>query len=73
MLKEAENEETMGFFVTFLSLVAFQLGGPGSLVPSLATPMPAGILRLIFVVKCFMLIISYRQYTESYRHNQTFD
>ena len=28
MLKEAEYEETIGFFVTCLSLVAFQLGGP---------------------------------------------
>ena len=30
MLKEAKTEETIVFFVTFLSLVAFQLGGgPG--------------------------------------------
>ena len=27
MLKETETEETIGLFVTFLSLVAFQLGG----------------------------------------------
>ena len=27
MLKETETEETIVFFVTFLSLVAFQLGG----------------------------------------------
>ena len=27
MLIETENEETIGFFVTLLSLVAFQLGG----------------------------------------------
>ena len=27
MLKETETEETKGFFVTFLSLVAFQLEG----------------------------------------------
>ena len=27
MLKETNTEETIGFFVTFLSLVAFQLGG----------------------------------------------
>ena len=27
MLKETENKETLGFFVTFLPLVAFQLGG----------------------------------------------
>ena len=37
MLKETETEETIVFFVTFLSLVAFQLGGgPG---PRLAMPM----------------------------------
>ena len=31
MLKETDTEETIRFFVTFLSLVAFQLGvgGPG--------------------------------------------
>ena len=28
MLKESEAEETTVFFVTFLSWVAFQLGGP---------------------------------------------
>ena len=33
MLKETETEETIVFFVTFLSFVAFQLGGPGSLAP----------------------------------------
>ena len=27
MLKETETEKTIAFFVTFLSLVAFQLGG----------------------------------------------
>ena len=27
MLKETETKETLVFFVTFLSLVAFQLGG----------------------------------------------
>ena len=34
MLEETETEETRGFFVTFLSLVTFQLGAG-----SLATPM----------------------------------
>ena len=29
MLKETETEETIAFFVTFLSLVAFQLRGGG--------------------------------------------
>ena len=33
MLKETETEKTIGFLVTFLSLVAFQLGG------LLATPV----------------------------------
>ena len=34
MLKETETEETIVFFVTFLSLVAFHLGGwPGPLGP----------------------------------------
>ena len=32
MLKE--TEETIDFFVTFLSLVAFQLGGAGPWAPS---------------------------------------
>ena len=38
MLKETEAEETIGFFDTFLSLVAFQLGG-GEAGP-LAMPKP---------------------------------
>ena len=33
MLKETKTEETIVFFVTFLSLVAFQLGCPGPLGP----------------------------------------
>ena len=37
-LKETETEETIVFSVTFLSLVAFQLGG-GLSGPTLATPM----------------------------------
>ena len=43
MLKETETEETIVFFVTFLSLVAFQLGEGGS--GPLATPMLAKFLR----------------------------
>ena len=40
MLKETEREETIGFFVIFLSFVAFQLGeARGSSPPPLATPM----------------------------------
>ena len=46
MLKEIETEETIVFFVTFLSLVAFQLvGGAGPLGPPLATPMSSTKLR----------------------------
>ena len=37
MLKEIETKETIVFFVTFLSLVVFQLGGGGP-VPLLAMP-----------------------------------
>ena len=45
MLKNSETDETIGFFVRFLSLVAFQLEGergPGSLPPPLAAPMSRG-------------------------------
>ena len=41
MLKNIETDETIGFFVTFLSLVAFQLERAG-LHPPLAAPMPRG-------------------------------
>ena len=41
MLKE--TEETIVFFVTFLSLVGFQLGGARAPFP-LATPMPGPYL-----------------------------
>ena len=43
MLKETETEETIGFFVTFLPLVAFQLGGRATRPPPplLATPVAA--------------------------------
>ena len=48
MLKETETEETVVFFVTFLSLVTFQLGGggPGPLGPpsSYAYVLNAGTL-----------------------------
>ena len=44
MLKETKTEETIVFFVTFLSLVAFQLGGGARdpWAPPLATPMIGG-------------------------------
>ena len=35
MLKETETEETIVFFVTFLSFVAFQLGGRAPWPPPL--------------------------------------
>ena len=34
MLKEMETEKTISFFVTFLSLVAFQWGGGGNSTPT---------------------------------------
>ena len=39
MLKDTETEEAIVFFVTFLSLVAFQLGG-GARPPALPLAMP---------------------------------
>ena len=36
MLKEIETEETIGFFVRILSLVAFQLGGAYPLIRTLS-------------------------------------
>ena len=40
MRKQTESEETIGFFVIFLSLVAFQLGEAWGPSPSsLASPM----------------------------------
>ena len=38
MLKEPETEETIGFFVPFLSFMSYQLGGAGP-QDILATPM----------------------------------
>ena len=42
MLKNIETDETVGFFVTFSSLVAFQLKGTRAPYPPLAAPMPRG-------------------------------
>ena len=48
MLKETKTEETIVFFVTFLSLVAFELGeGARAIWASLATPM-SGLVFLNF-------------------------
>ena len=54
MLKETETEETIVFFVTFLSLIAFQLGGPVPLVPPppVATPMVITYVRLRAGLHC---------------------
>ena len=41
--KETEKEITVVFFVTYLSLIAFQLGGAGPLSLFLATPMLVSI------------------------------
>ena len=47
MLKETESEETIGFFVRLLSLVAFQLGEDrGPSLPPLATPMGKALDKL---------------------------
>ena len=35
MMKETDTKETIGFFITFLSLVAFELGGGGGSGPHL--------------------------------------
>ena len=37
--KKIETEETIGFFVTFLSSITFQLGGQTPKATPLATPM----------------------------------
>ena len=53
MLKVTETEETIGFFVTFLSLVAFQLGGGRD--PSQAPLMAAGLFKSryrVLVLRC---------------------
>ena len=46
MLRETETEETIVFFVTFLSLVAFQLGLLRAPWTSLITPKGGGELLL---------------------------
>ena len=53
MLKETETEVTIVFFVTFLSLVAFHMGGSGPLGPPLATPMV-----LVVIADCHGLLKS---------------
>ena len=51
MLKETETEETIVFFVTFLSMTAFQLGGGG--------PPGPPWLRSWYVVKFEKVITIY--------------
>ena len=56
MLKETETEETIGLFVTSLSLVAFQLGeNPGYPPPWLRL---CCITTIYYVVKFKLLILS---------------
>ena len=57
MLKETETEETIVFLVTFLSLVAFQLGG-GPPAPLLAMPMASGTTEIIRKLFCRKPLIS---------------
>ena len=52
MLKETEAEETIGFFVTFLSLATFQLGAPSFLWLRLCLYFSASKqLHVLFYVK----------------------
>ena len=46
MLKETKTQETIVLFVTFLSLVAFQLEGARAPSAPLATPMLEAIIKL---------------------------
>ena len=64
MLKE--TEETIVFFVTFLSLIAFQLGGPGPPAPPppLATPMHWQLLSSPVTEKTH--IYTYDQYVHEH-------
>ena len=50
MLRETETEETIDFFVTFFSLVAFQWRGAGPLYP-LATPMISNLNQQVGYVR----------------------
>ena len=50
--KKTETEETIGFLVTFLLLVSFQLGGGGRL----ATPMPDQISLLLACSIAYLLL-----------------
>ena len=51
MLKETETEKRVGFFVTFLLLVVFQLGGWGR-PPHQATPVIITLLPVTFCISC---------------------
>ena len=53
MLHETETEETMVFFVTFLSLVAFQLGGVRALCPPLWLRLWGLMARAEISLECF--------------------
>ena len=52
MLKDTETEETKGFVITyhhFLSLMAFQLSGPG--------PMATLMLVALFALICILFLM----------------
>ena len=55
MLKETKAEETIVFFVTFLSLVAFQLGGKGGRAPSPPPPGYAYTTTMYLYLFCIFL------------------
>ena len=55
MIKEIETEETIGFFVTFLSMVAFQLLAQAPW-PPLATLMASRFLYVLLQLIVFMTI-----------------
>ena len=65
MLKETETEETIVFFVTFLSLFAFQLGGARPPAPPpLATPMTHSAYGPCYTR--FEILSFSRQYCQSF-------
>ena len=51
MLKETETEETIVFFVTFLSLAAIQLGEGGGGTPALSLSTPMCSLDIVNIAK----------------------
>ena len=56
MQKETETEETIGLFVTFLSLVAIQLGGGGAGSPGYAYNCNFNAICDIKILCAFLLV-----------------